>query len=135
MTITMAALLGLFAEYCYTNNLPFKVTSITEDVRGRVTTTHREGRAVDLSTKGWTVNDIETATQYFNSRYSPLCAISKSDLKPRCLVYHNHRDSLFLGKAETSGICAYFALPRNLDPVCHSAGHRRNREAGSIGGV
>lgn len=77
--------------YCAEYNLPFRVTSIISDREGlKVTSsTHEEGRAIDISVKGWTDTHIHRFVYLFNRDYHEIAAISSSDLKPRAAVYHN----------------------------------------------
>jgi len=43
--------LGYVSWWCFNNNLPCRVTSLIDDVPQRVTATHSEGRAADVSTR------------------------------------------------------------------------------------
>ena len=51
-------ILAAMALYCHSHSMPFVITdtisTVKEDERlNRVSSTHREGRAVDVSVKGW----------------------------------------------------------------------------------
>ena len=76
------------------NNLDFKVTSTVttaeEDRKlSRVSSSHRQGRAFDLSCKGWSVEQINNFRTYFSRKYSSYAALSKSSHQPNLVVYHN----------------------------------------------
>ena len=77
--------------YCNEYNLPCEVTSIMSDRDGlnESTQTHVEGRAFDLSVKGWTDTHIHRFVYLMNRDYADIAAISQSDLKPRAVVYHD----------------------------------------------
>ena len=84
-------LLVIFAELCiyaHNNNLPVVITSMIEDVPGRKFKTHSEGRAIDISTKGWSLKNIKEVEYNFNDWFEDIGAISASDYKPRAVVYH-----------------------------------------------
>lgn len=69
------------------------LSSSFDDARlGRVSTTHADGRAADISLKGWTEEFIKKFMVTFENRYGHLGAYSKSDGAQRLLVRHNHRD-------------------------------------------
>ncbi len=79
--------------YCLNAELPFMVTdtvsTIEEDKRiGRKHSTHREGRAFDLSVKGWDADQILDFCNHFNEEYKEEAAISSKTLKPTLCVYH-----------------------------------------------
>jgi len=82
-------LLTAFIMWCHQHGKPAVVTSMISDkVYGRVSRTHAEGRAFDISVKGWSPKEIEKFVNYFNRTFKEIAAISKSDLKPRAAVYH-----------------------------------------------
>ena len=80
-----------FNFYCYERNLPVVVTrAVDHNIDGiSVSNTHPEGRALDISVKGWLYSDILDAVKYFNRKYETFAAISASDGKSRLLVYHD----------------------------------------------
>ena len=82
------------------NNIPIlftdSVSSIAEDkVLNRVSSTHRDGRALDVSTKGWTQDYIDAAIKFLNDGYSHFAAIG-SDGEQRLVVYHNSGNGFHL---------------------------------------
>lgn len=87
----LLTLLTAAALYCNEYNLPCEVTSLVSDREGvkATSTTHEEGRAFDLSVKGWTETHIHRFVYLMNRDYADIAAISESDHKPRAVVYHN----------------------------------------------
>jgi hypothetical protein len=93
----------LLCEACmwaWVNDLPFVVTDTRstpeEDGKlNRVSSTHREGRAFDSSTKGWTKEKIDECMRLFGTKYAAIAA-QGSDGKPRLIVHHDtgHGDHL-----------------------------------------
>ena len=81
-------LLYAFIMYCNFKGLPCKITSIKDEAAGRVSRSHAQGRAVDISARGFSTDDIDDALIHFNKNYENIAAISAKDLKPRALVYH-----------------------------------------------
>lgn len=65
------------------------ITSLMEDVAGRVSLTHFDGRAFDSSIKGWKEKDINDCVKYFMTYYNNIGAISTKDLKPRVVLDHS----------------------------------------------
>jgi len=87
------ALLILFTHtvlYCHEYGIPLSITSIKSDRDGieSASTTHEEGRAIDISVKGWSTLHIERFVYLTNLHYADIAAISASDYKPRAAVYH-----------------------------------------------
>ncbi len=95
MTPYALILLGATVAYCYNHKLECNITSLKEEVTGRVSSSHRDGRAFDLSTKQWKLKDIEKLCNYTNGKYKTISAISASDLKPRACVYHKIEGSAY----------------------------------------
>ena len=81
------------AFWSLSKGLPFTITStmssLEEDKRiGRKSRTHREGRAFDLSVKGWSSEDIDEFIVHFCKKYEEHSAISSQTLQPKLVVYH-----------------------------------------------
>lgn len=56
---TLILVIGKMIQWCDKRGLPFVITSAVRNFeQGQVSQTHPEGRAVDISVKGWTANDI-----------------------------------------------------------------------------
>ena len=90
--LNLLKLIPLFLEWCNKNSLPFVVTrGLSENIEGvSKSDTHPEGRAIDVSVKGWPADKIAEFETFCNS--SKECeefgAISASDGKKRLVVYH-----------------------------------------------
>lgn len=91
--------------YCEKNDLPFLVTStlssIEEDEElGRMTSSHRTGRAFDLAVRSneWKSKDIAEFKEYFEEKFSDIAAFSKTTLRPALVVYGDkeHRDHMHI---------------------------------------
>jgi len=77
--------------YCISKGLPLQVTRIIGEKIPNVSisTSHQEGRAMDLSVKGWSLGEIDGFVDYFNDKFSEKYgAFSLSDSNPRLIVYH-----------------------------------------------
>ncbi len=65
------------------------VSSRSEDeALSRVSSTHREGRAFDISTRGWAKDAIDECVRVFGFKYRHLAAIG-ADGNPRLVYFHN----------------------------------------------
>ena len=65
------------------------VSSQSEDEKlQRVSSTHREGRAFDISTRGWSKESIDECVRIFCFKYRHLAAIGQ-DGNPRMVYFHN----------------------------------------------
>ena len=70
-------------------NLPLVFTSIIrEKLDGSVSKTHEQGRAFDISTKGWSDDHIKHFLTIINSSFN-VGAISLSDGKEKEAIYHD----------------------------------------------
>ena len=76
-----------FWEYCKERNLYCCVTSMTEYASGRVSSTHREGRAFDASVRGWKEEDIETFLAHFNKKWANIGTAPRGK-EPKAVIYH-----------------------------------------------
>ena len=80
--------------YCSKNNLPFKITetitTLEQDSKlKRISSSHRTKRAVDVSSRGFNLVDIQNFQNYFNEKYKDNASISASDLVRRLVVFHD----------------------------------------------
>lgn len=80
-------------SWCKENDCPFmitesKTTDAEDRVLNRISKTHSEGRAFDLSTKGWTLMKIQYFIAYFSHKYVNYAAIGVSG--PRLILHHNN---------------------------------------------
>ena len=82
-----------FARFCNASGYELVLTdclsSAADDARlGRVSNSHREGRAVDCSVKSWPEEFIVRAVAWLERVYGYKGAVSKSDGKRRLVVDH-----------------------------------------------
>ena len=87
-------ILGEMCEYCYFKDMPFVVTSTVttkqeDDALGRKSSTHRTGRAFDLSIEGWTERQTSLFVGYFSTKFIDVAAISNNG-KPVLIPDINH---------------------------------------------
>lgn len=67
------------------------ISTIAEDTQlGRVSSSHREGRAFDVATRTWTPTILRMFVHHFESKYSSLGAVSKTDGVRRFVVNKSH---------------------------------------------
>lgn len=65
------------------------VTTEAEDLAlNRVSSTHRESRAFDISTRGWTKDNIDECVRIFSLKYRHMAAVG-TDGQPRLVYFHN----------------------------------------------
>ena len=86
---SLLMLFSAFSDYSSNANTPVVITSIFEDVFGRVSKGHSEGRMMDLSAHGWTIEEINAVVGVLNEMFEGIGAISYSDGKSRAVVYHD----------------------------------------------
>lgn len=90
------------------------VTTIGEDnALKRVSSTHREGRAFDIRTRGWLKKDIEDFMAHFNNTHWSLGAISAKTGKPNLIVHHDAGT----GPHFHVQLAKRYALPNPLQPL------------------
>lgn len=87
----LCMVLGYAHIWAFNNDLPFVVTSAVSDIEkdrrlGRVSSSHRDRRAVDLSIKGWTTDNLDDFKIDVESRFGQYGAISYSDHEKRLVV-------------------------------------------------
>lgn len=84
------------AHWADENGCPFVITATIstqeEDIKlGRTSLSHREGRAVDISTNGWDDLQIKDFLNYYYRKFNQLGATSKIDGDKRLIVYGDKR--------------------------------------------
>lgn len=91
------ALMIMFDMYnwCIENNVEFQVTSTVstkeEDEKyNRRSTTHRTGRAFDLSIKSFSFQELNSFRHWFNKKYYKEAAISPFNSQPTLIVVHDN---------------------------------------------
>lgn len=82
--------------FCYERTQPFMITETRtnhdDDKQvGRVSSTHRTGRAFDIRTSHWTDSFREQFINHFTFKYWELGAFSNKTKERNVLVYHNHQ--------------------------------------------
>ena len=89
--------------WCEENGLPFKITSTVSTLKedkslGRISSSHRTGRAADISVHDWDVYSISRFRDFFNEKYKDIAAVSSSNNHPILGVYHNsgHGDHIHI---------------------------------------
>ena len=81
-------------HWCNEKELPFKITSTVstqkEDEKlNRKSSSHRTGRAFDMSVQGWNKYQINEFRTVFNNKYSHVAAVSSFTGKETLIVHHN----------------------------------------------
>jgi hypothetical protein len=83
--------------YCHFHALPFTVTrTLSERIEGiSKTDSHADGRAFDMSTRGWTIDDIDNFVHDMNRSgvASLYGATSRTDGVVRLVVYEPNDDT------------------------------------------
>lgn len=79
-------------DWCIKNECTFlitetKTTDAEDRVLNRVSKTHQEGRAIDLSCREWKKENIEEFIAYFSHKYAHIAAVGMSG--PRLIVHHD----------------------------------------------
>lgn len=65
------------------------LTTLEEDqALSRQSSTHREGRAFDVSTRGWVKENIDEAIRVFSFKYRHIAAIG-ADGEPKLIYFHD----------------------------------------------
>lgn len=89
------------AHWCDDRQLDFVITdaltTAAQDRREhRNSVTHREGRAVDISIKGWSDRDIKAFIETFTLLYGSIGAVSLGTNKPTLIVFGDsaHKDHM-----------------------------------------
>lgn len=84
---------SIFAElihYCMIRDKEVVVTSLmTDQVEGRVSSSHVTGRAIDISGQDFSEAEAKTLESYLNMKFKDIGAISAKDGKVRACLWHN----------------------------------------------
>mgnify|MGYP001544225043 CR=1 FL=1 len=88
-------LLGALSQvflWCHEYEVPCVITSMvrtpSENVAvGAVSQTHTTGRAVDLSVRGWSADQVESFVNWANMFFQDIAAVNRRG-EPRFAVYH-----------------------------------------------
>lgn len=97
---SLAMVLSAMSGWCKQNKVPFVITSMirsrAENVAaGAKSMTHVEGRAADISIRGWSETDIDLFKAFwtnhdFNKNYG---AISSSSMKAKLIYVHGEHEN------------------------------------------
>jgi len=80
------------AVWCRDRKLPFVITRCVSEMIKNVSKTniHAEGRAFDMSIRGFTADECDDFVHDMNEKFSEsIGAYSLTDGKPRFCIYHN----------------------------------------------
>jgi hypothetical protein len=82
----------MIETYLKENNMEFVVTSIISDRKDvqTVSSTHKDGRAIDLRTRNWGAGEIAAFVEWSNKLFRESAAWSKSANAPLFCLYHNN---------------------------------------------
>lgn len=89
MQPSLIIVLGTVLQFCKLNDLPCTLTNVTRSFPQSVSRTHPDGRAFDMSTKGWRQVDVTNCLSYVKKRVGHLGAYSKNSGAQTVGVYHN----------------------------------------------
>lgn len=85
----MFIVFGHFLLFAQQRNLPVTVTNITNKFDVSISNTHPEGRAIDISTRGWTEQEITSCLFYLDSKVGHLGAYSSRSGKQHVAIHHD----------------------------------------------
>ena len=91
---TLIAIICDMALWALSQNVPFVVTdsvsTLQEDLElKRVSTSHRECRAADISIRGWTDDVMKRFKEHFEKKYPDVGAISQSGIRNLVVIHDN----------------------------------------------
>ena len=89
MQPALIIVLGAVLQFCKDNSLPCKVTNVRHKFAQSISNTHPEGRAFDMSVRGWTGTEIKRCIHYVEKEVGHLGAISKNSGVRVVAVYHD----------------------------------------------
>ena len=89
---TILEMISFTAAYAHDYGVPCVITSMREDAPGRKTSTHKDGRAVDISVRGWNDFHIHSFMFKFKERFNNQGAYNKAGER-RPIVYHKVKGS------------------------------------------
>jgi hypothetical protein len=87
--ILMDLLVWLWSRRVYGVCTETVSTMLEDEALKRVSSSHREGRAFDISTRGWPDGLALEAIEYLVSKHGHLGAISRGSGKPTLVVHHD----------------------------------------------
>jgi len=89
MQPALVIVLGVVLQFCKGHMLECKVTNIKHKFPQSESNTHPEGRAFDVSVKGWKEEDIHGCMKYVRRKVGNLGAISNKSNDHTIAVFHN----------------------------------------------
>jgi hypothetical protein len=97
LNATLISILIEMVHFCEQRGMDFVVTETMTTERedkklNRVSSSHREGRAIDIRTKDWDENFISDFISYFIIRHGEKGAIQASTSKPKLIVDKSKTD-------------------------------------------
>jgi hypothetical protein len=111
-------------DLCITATL----STLAEDqALNRVSSSHREGRAFDVSIRTWNPTILRTFLEFFNAKYSHLGAVSKSDGIRRFIVHKPHGTGPHLHVQVGRDIISQANKPTQLKGESNGKGVRSKR--------
>ena len=95
---TLKSVLEEMKEWADEKKLPFLITATVsthdEDLElERISLTHVEGRAADISVRGWDEESIQEFRNYFGAIHADIAAMNAAGEK-RLVVYHDNGNGL-----------------------------------------
>lgn len=88
-------------QFCHENKIPLRITSLVRPLDTvSKSSTHQEGRAMDISTKDWTKQQIADVARFLVGwdALHEYGAISKKDKVRKICVYHNGHNHIQVKK-------------------------------------
>lgn len=76
-------------RFCNQSALPLVVTNLIYKFAVSKSNTHPQGRAFDISVRGWTITDIKRCIKHVTEKCGHLGAISGITLTPRVAYFHD----------------------------------------------
>jgi len=90
MNPCVIAMIGFVCAFAHTNKLPCVITSLkTDKVNGRVSPSHKQGRAADFSLRKWSKRKIHELVTKGNGEFYDIAAISNKTKMPTAFVDHD----------------------------------------------
>jgi len=85
----LLVVLGHFLQWCEDAEKRCHITNILSTFPESISTSHKEGRAVDISVSSWNALDLQLCKEDMKKAVGHLGAYSSSDLKQRVFVLHD----------------------------------------------
>ena len=88
---SLQIMLGFLNTFCEMNKVPCLLTNISHKFPVSKSNTHPEGRAIDVSVKGWSILQVRDCVEYLDAKADILGigAYSLADGKRRVVVHHD----------------------------------------------